>query len=97
MTESGVQSATDGQAVRDLLEPTLQEIDQALGKEGASLDLTIDPSSRTVTATLVRHRITCEGCLLPADLVSKMLSKSLKADPEIRQLRYKIKTENWLA
>lgn len=91
MSESGMQ------LVKDVLEPTVKEIDAALGKEGASLDISIEECSRTVTARLVRHRITCEGCLLPADLVGRMLTRSLKANEHTRPLHYKIKTENWLS
>lgn len=91
MSEQGTQT------IKDVLEPTVKEIDEALGKEGASLDVRIEESTRTVTAALVRHRITCEGCLLPEDLVTKMLKQSLKANEQTRQLRYKVKTENWLS
>ena len=83
--------------VKDALKPTLKEIDEALGKEGASIEVEVEESARTVTARLVRHRITCEECLLPANLVSKMLTKSLKSNDATRSLRYKVKTENWLS
>lgn len=91
MSEPGIQT------IRDVLEPTLKEIGQALGKEGASLDIRVEESTRTITAHLVRHRITCEACLLPADLVSKMLTRSLRTNEQTRSLRYKVKTENWLS
>jgi hypothetical protein len=45
----------------------------------------------------VRHRITCEGCLLPRDLVETMLRKALKANREIRERNYKVETKNWLS
>jgi len=85
------------QAIRDAIEPTVKEIDEALGKEGASLDIRIEESTRTLTAALVRHRITCEACLLPEDLVTRMLKQSLKANDQVRSLRYTVKTENWLS
>lgn len=85
------------QVVQEAIKPTVKEIDEALGKEGASLEIRIEESSRTITAALVRHRITCEECLLPEDLVTKMLKQSLKANEQTRSLRYKVKTENWLS
>ena len=91
MTEPGTQ------AIRDAIEPAVKEIDRALGKEGASLDVRIDEPTRTITASLVRHRITCEDCLLPELMVTKMLKQSLKTNEQARSLRYTIKTENWLS
>ena len=79
------------------LAPTIEKIDKALAKEGAGLDLQVDEDSRTVIATLVRHRITCEGCLLPRDLVKTMLRKALKTNREIRERNYTIETKNWLS
>ena len=79
--------------VLQALAPTVEKIDKALGKEGAGLDLAVDEESRTVVATLVRHRITCEGCLLPEDLVRTMLRKALKS----QRLNYTIETKNWLS
>ena len=79
--------------VHQALAPTVEKIDKALGREGAGLDLAVDEESRTVVATLVRHRITCEGCLLPEDLVRTMIRKALKS----KRLSYTIETKNWLS
>jgi hypothetical protein len=86
-----------GTDVRHVLGPTLEKIGRSLGKEGAGLELAVDEDSHTVVATLVRHRITCEGCLLPEDLVQTMIRKALKSNREIRERNYKIETKNWLS
>jgi hypothetical protein len=83
--------------VAEVLAPTVAKIDQALAKEGAGLELKVDETAGTIVAILVRHRITCEGCLLPKELVETMLRKSLKVNRETRELNYAIKTVNWLS
>jgi hypothetical protein len=99
MVESPTQTdrTAAGSDVRRVLGPTLEKIDKALGKEGAGLELAVDEESRTVVATLVRHRITCEGCLLPEDLVRTMIRKALRADRDTRSRNYTIETKNWLS
>lgn len=89
--------ASSGPDVREVLGPTLEKIEKALGKEGAGLDLAVDEPSRTVVATLVRHRITCEGCLLPEDLVQTMIRKALRSNRDTRSRNYTIETKNWLS
>lgn len=79
-------------AVLDALAPTLDNIRRSLGKEGASLDVGVDEETSTLTATLVRHRIVCDGCILPEDLVATMLKKSLKSAGH----RYTVVTRNWI-
>jgi hypothetical protein len=90
-------TATDADITRSVLETIdgeLQQIRTGLSKEGADLQITVDVPERRLVATLVRNRITCEGCLLPADLVKTMLTRSLKGHPEGR--KYKVETVNWL-
>ena len=94
MTEAHTgQAPPAGGEVYEALAATAEKIEKALAKEGAGLDLAVDEQSHTVVATLVRHRITCEGCLLPEDLVRTMLRKALKA----KRLSYTIETKNWLS
>lgn len=96
-SSAGPATLAEESIVRHVLGPTLQRIDKALGKEGAGLDLSVDEESRTVVATLVRHRITCEGCLLPEDLVQTMIRKALRSDRGTRARNYSIETKNWLS
>jgi hypothetical protein len=93
MTELPVRTGQPPADVREVLRPTLEKIDKALGKEGAGLDLAVDEESHTLVATLVRHRITCEGCLLPEHLVRTMIRKALRSE----RLNYTIETQNWLS
>ena len=98
-TVAGGNAPVGDQAARVLhaLGPTIEKIDKALAKEGAGIELQVDEDARTIVATLVRHRITCEGCLLPRDLVKTMLRKALKTNREIRERNYTIETKNWLS
>jgi hypothetical protein len=71
----------------------LEKIRKGLGKEGADVDIEIDAENRKIVVTLVRNRIVCEGCLLPADLVATMLRNALRTDAAVKN--FTIETLNW--
>lgn len=83
---------TEEQTVLAAVENEVAGIQRGLEKEGAGLEVQVDVESATLVATLERHRIVCEGCLLPEHLVQTMLTKALKASG----LKYDVETRNWL-
>jgi hypothetical protein len=84
--------SAEQQKVLDAIENELVGIRRGLDKEGAGLDVQVDTESATLVASLERHRIVCEGCLLPEHLVQTMLNKALNA----KGLKYTVETRNWL-
>ena len=89
-------TTTDAETERDMvlaaIETELIGIQRGLEKEGASVNVEVDSDNATLIVSLERHRIVCEGCLLPEHLVQTMLNKALKA----KGLKYKVETQNWL-
>ncbi len=71
----------------------VEKIRKGLGKEGADVDIAVDAENRKIVVTLVRNRIVCEGCLLPADLVATMLRNALRGDAAVKN--FTIETLNW--
>lgn len=83
------------EVVEQVVSPGVARIRKGLAKEGADIDVNVDAHGRVVTVTLIRNRIVCEGCILPADLVKTLLSQALGTDDRTRAHRYRIETENW--
>jgi hypothetical protein len=81
--------------VEELLKPGLEKIRSSLAREGADIEVVIDVATHSVTATLVRNRIVCEGCLLPAHLVEAVLRRTLSEDDRTRPVRWTISTNKW--
>jgi len=69
-------------AVEAVLEDVIRGISESLQKEGADVDVTVDEGSRTVSLKLVRKRIVCEGCLLPADMAERRVRRRLSQSGE---------------
>ena len=93
MTNASVATATaDGEAVLTAVSKELASIQRSLEKEGASVEVEVDSEQSKLIVGLVRHRIVCEGCLLPEHLVTTMLSRALKT----HGLKYKLETRNWI-
>lgn len=85
-------ATTERDTVLAAIDTELAGIQRGLEKEGAGVNLEVDADNATLVVSLERHRIVCEGCLLPEHLVQTMLNKALKANG----LKYKVETRNWL-
>ncbi len=93
MTHGAVaETSADQESVLAAINDQVESIRRSLDKEGAGLEVEVDPDDSKVVATLVRHRIVCEGCLLPEHLVQTMLNQALKRNG----LDYSLETRNWL-
>jgi len=84
--------ATDQDAVLAAVSNEVTSIERSLAKEGAGIEVEVDADASKLVVSLVRHRIVCEGCLLPEHLVQTMLNKALAANG----LKYAVETHNWL-
>jgi hypothetical protein len=97
--DSVQESRTDGLdpdslAIEEVLRETVSEIRTSLNKDGADITVAVDITGKRVVATLERQRITCHDCLLPEDVVQKLLRHALKGHSAGRS--YQIETHNWL-
>jgi hypothetical protein len=93
MSQAVISDATvEQRKVLAAVENEAAGIRRSLDKEGAGLGLDVDAENAILIATLERHRIVCEGCLLPEHLVQTMLNKALS----VNGLKYKVETRNWL-
>ena len=92
MAETQSPSVVEEQVQTAIAAP-LEKIRKGLGKEGADVDVSVDAVNQKIVVTLVRNRIVCEGCLLPADLVATMLKNELRKDAAVKN--FTIETLNW--
>jgi hypothetical protein len=93
MAETAQSTIELEEQVRATIATPLEKIRKGLGKEGADVEVSIDAEGRIIVVTLVRNRIVCEGCLLPADLVATMLRNALRTDPTTKS--FNVETLNW--
>jgi hypothetical protein len=91
MEASMIAAATD-EKVLAAVSNEVASIQKSLDKEGASIEVEVDSEASKLVISLVRHRIVCEGCLLPEHLVQTMLTRALKT----RGLKYTLETRNWI-
>jgi hypothetical protein len=91
MEASMIAAATD-EKVLAAVSNEVASIQKSLDKEGASIEVEVDSQASKLVISLVRHRIVCEGCLLPEHLVQTMLTRALKT----RGLKYTLETRNWI-
>jgi hypothetical protein len=80
--------------IEQLLTRVLEATRLSLQKEGADLEVEIEPRSKRVILSLVRERIVCEECLLPETMVQRTFRLALGASP--KGSMYQIETRNWL-
>lgn len=93
MTQTITTDRTSGQeTVLTAVSNEVAAIGRSLEKEGAGIEVEVDVEASKLVVSLVRHRIVCEGCLLPEHLVQTMLNKALAANG----LKYTVETHNWL-
>jgi len=91
MEASTIAPATD-EKVLAAVSNEVASIQKSLEKEGASIEVEVDADASKLVVSLVRHRIVCEGCLLPEHLVQTMLKRALKTSG----LKYTLETRNWI-
>jgi hypothetical protein len=93
MTDAAVaETSAEQDSVLAAVDDQVESIRRSLDKEGAGLEVEVDAENSKLIVTLVRHRIVCEGCLLPEHLVQTMLNQTLKKN----NLSYTLETRNWL-
>lgn len=80
--------------IEELLTRVLDATRQSLQKEGADVEVEIDPRAKRVILSLVRQRIVCEECLLPEAMIQKSFRLALGASP--KGSMYQIETKNWI-
>jgi hypothetical protein len=93
MSDAPTATATaDEELVLAAVENEVASIQRSLEKEGAGIEVEVDPDASKLIVSLVRNRIVCEGCLLPEHLVKTMLTRALKTSG----LKYTLETRNWI-
>lgn len=85
---------TESDEIEQLLARALDATRLSLQKEGADLEVEIEPRTKRVILSLVRQRIVCEECLLPETMVQRSFRLALGGSP--KGSMYQIETRNWL-